>query len=64
MNGDIGYVLNFLYEDGDITGLTVMYDFGSVDYAKDELDDLTHAYAISIHKSRSSEFDLVILPFT
>lgn len=64
MNGDIGYVLNFLYEDGDITGLTVMYDFGSVDYAKDELDDLTHAYAISIHKSQGSEFDLVILPFT
>lgn len=64
MNGDIGCVLNFLYEDGDITGLTVMYDFGSVDYAKDELDDLTHAYAISIHKSQGSEFDLVILPFT
>lgn len=64
MNGDIGYVLNFLYEEGSIVGLTVMFDFGSVDYQLDELDDLTHAYAISIHKSQGSEFDLVILPFT
>jgi len=64
MNGDIGYILNFLYEDGEITGLTVMYDFGSVDYDLDELDDLMHAYAISIHKSQGSEFDLVIVPFS
>ena len=64
MNGDIGYILNFNYDEGEIIGLSVMYDFGSVDYDKDELDDLTHAYAISIHKSQGSEFDLVILPFS
>lgn len=64
MNGDIGFVLNFNYDQGEVVGLTVMYDFGSVDYDKDELDDLTHAYAISIHKSQGSEFDLVILPFS
>ncbi|MFA7435072.1 MAG: ATP-dependent RecD-like DNA helicase [Bacilli bacterium] len=64
MNGDIGYILNFNYDGEEIIGLSVMYDFGSVDYEKDELDDLTHAYAISIHKSQGSEFDLVILPFS
>ncbi len=64
MNGDIGQILNFNYNEGEITGLTVMFDFGSVDYEKDELEDLTHAYAISIHKSQGSEFDLVILPFS
>ena len=31
---------------------------------KDELEDLAHAYAISIHKAQGSEFDLVIMPFT
>ena len=33
-------------------------------YTLEELDDLTLAYAISIHKSQGSEFDLVIMPFT
>lgn len=64
MNGDIGYVLSLDYQNGEYQGLTVMYDFGSVDYLKDELEDLTHAYAISIHKSQGSEFDLVIVPFS
>ncbi|NLD25769.1 MAG: ATP-dependent RecD-like DNA helicase [Acholeplasmataceae bacterium] len=64
MNGDIGYILNFNYENGEYTGLTVMFDFGPVDYQKDELEDLNHAYAISVHKSQGSEFDLVVMPFT
>ena len=41
-----------------------MFDFGPVDYKMDELEDLTHAYAISIHKSQGSEYDLVIIPFS
>jgi len=64
MNGDIGYVLSLNREDDDFTGLTVMFDFGPVDYNIDELEDLAHAYAISIHKSQGSEYDLVIVPFS
>lgn len=64
MNGDIGYVFSLDYRDGEYQGLTVIYDFGSVDYTKDELEDLAHAYAISIHKSQGSEFDLAIIPFS
>ena len=41
-----------------------MFDFGSVHYEKDELDDLSLAYAISIHKSQGSEFSLVVVPFS
>ena len=41
-----------------------MFDFGSVHYEKDELDDLNLAYAISIHKSQGSEFGLVVVPFS
>ena len=33
----------------------VAYDF-------DELDELTHAYAISIHRSQGSEYPVVIFP--
>ena len=36
-------------------GKTVCYDF-------DELDEMTMAYAISIHKSQGSEFPCVIIP--
>ena len=31
-------------------------------YEFDELDQLEHAYAVTIHKSQGSEFDYVILP--
>jgi hypothetical protein len=36
-------------------GVTVTYDF-------DELDDLTHAYAISVHRSQGSEYPFVVAP--
>ena len=64
MNGDIGIIENFTYKNGEISGITVQYDFGGVDYTIEELEDLKHAYAISIHKSQGSEFDIVILPLT
>lgn len=64
MNGDIGVVFSFNFENENITGLNVLFDSGLVSYNKDELEDLTHAFAISIHKAQGSEFDLVIVPFT
>ncbi len=64
MNGDIGQVISLEIEKENVTGMTVMFDFGPVDYEKDELDDLNLAYAISIHKSQGSEFKTVIIPFT
>ena len=59
MNGDIGYVLSFIYDEMKIVGLSVMYDFGSVDYDKDELDDLSMLMQFLFIKSQGSEFDLV-----
>ena len=64
MNGDIGFVLRLDYDDGKYLGLEVMFDSGVVYYAVNELEDLALAYAISIHKSQGSEFDLVIMPFS
>ncbi len=64
MNGDIGYVHSFLYQDGEITGMSVSFDFGIIDYTLIELEDLKLAYAISIHKAQGSEFDIVIMPLT
>lgn len=64
MNGDIGQIISIDYQNEEYSGLTVLFDFGPVYYKIDELDDLSLAYAISIHKSQGSEFDLVIIPFT
>lgn len=64
MNGDIGYVQGFIYRNDKIVGLNVIFDVLIVSYTADELEDLSLAYAISIHKSQGSEFDLVIIPFT
>jgi len=64
MNGDIGYVKGFSYLDGEINSMSVAFDFGVVDYALNEIDDLKLAYAISIHKAQGSEFDTVIMPLS
>jgi exodeoxyribonuclease V alpha subunit len=36
----------------------------SVDYAFDELDELAHAYAATIHRSQGSEYPAVVIPLT
>ncbi len=37
-------------------------DAHTVEYAFDELDELTHAYAISVHRSQGSEYPFVVAP--
>ena len=64
MNGDIGYIRAINRENDTFKSLDVQFDFGSVHYEKDELEDLSLAYAISIHKSQGSEFALVVVPFS
>lgn len=64
MNGDIGIINNFKYKDFKINGLSVLFDSGLVDYSLEEVEELSLAYAISIHKAQGSEFDLVIMPIT
>lgn len=42
--------------------LEVDYDGKLAKYAFSELDQIEHSYAITVHKSQGSEFDVVILP--
>ncbi len=58
-NGDIGLITRI---DPDEQQLVVAYDRREVTYDFGELDELSLAYAITIHKSQGSEFPAVVIP--
>ncbi len=58
-NGDVG-VLTAVSRRED--ALTVRFDDREVTYTREEAKDLELAYAVTVHKSQGSEFDIVILP--
>lgn len=58
-NGDIGVVVKVDMEERT---LTVQFDKRPVEYDIMELDELTHAYATTIHKSQGSEYPIVVMP--
>ncbi|MDE7421444.1 MAG: ATP-dependent RecD-like DNA helicase [Muribaculaceae bacterium] len=60
-NGDIGYISAV---DAVERTLSVIYDGRVVEYDVSELDEITLAYAITIHKSQGSEFPVVVMPIT
>lgn len=60
-NGDIGYITAV---DTNERTLTVSFDSRLVEYDITELDELTLAYAVTIHKSQGSEFPIVVMPVT
>ena len=58
-NGDLGYVRSVDMEERT---LTVDFDGQTVEYEASELDELTLAYATTIHKSQGSEYPIVVMP--
>ncbi|MFQ6070483.1 MAG: ATP-dependent RecD-like DNA helicase [Candidatus Aminicenantales bacterium] len=58
-NGDIG---NIIHVDRDRYRIVVNFYGRHVPYMKEELGDLTLAYAVSVHKSQGSEYQAVIMP--
>jgi exodeoxyribonuclease V alpha subunit len=59
-NGDIGYVVDCIDEQE----LVVEFDGQPVRYELKDLDELVHAYCISIHKSQGCEFKAVVIVMT
>lgn len=58
-NGDIGTV-----EKIDIKNeiITIVFDGKTVEYEYSNLEEIEHAYAVTIHKSQGSEYPVVIIP--
>ncbi len=58
-NGDIGRVVE---ADGAAQLLRVRFDDRDIEYGLDEIDELTLAYAATVHKSQGSEYPAVVIP--
>ena len=59
-NGDLGII----HKIQNNTIEVIFDDEKLVKYESSVLEELEHAYAITIHKSQGSEFPLVIMPIT
>ena len=58
-NGDVGHIRLI---DLEATEVRVEFDGRQVGYELSDLDELTLAYAITVHKSQGSEYPVVVLP--
>jgi exodeoxyribonuclease V alpha subunit len=58
-NGDIGLIVHV---DKQRFRLIADFDGREIGVEKDELNDITHAFAVSVHKSQGSEYQAVVMP--
>ena len=56
-NGDIGIITSISKKE-----IIIDFDSNIVKYTPSNFNNFKHGYAISIHKSQGSEFDIVVLP--
>jgi exodeoxyribonuclease V alpha subunit len=58
-NGDIGRIHSLDLTEQE---MTIVMDGRFVKYDWSEVDELTHAYCISVHRAQGSEYPCVVLP--
>ncbi|WHX99421.1 ATP-dependent RecD-like DNA helicase [Neobacillus sp. DY30] len=66
-NGDIGEIISIIYAKENTEKQDMVYisfEGNEVEYTRQDLNQITHAYCCSVHKSQGSEFPIVILPIT
>jgi exodeoxyribonuclease V alpha subunit len=61
-NGSVGVITAISLDDQELRVL--LDEDEEVGYGFDELDELTHAYAVSIHRSQGSEYPCVVVVLT
>ena len=60
-NGDIGFMRAI---DQDLGDVTVEYDGRPILYGAHELDQVSFAYATTVHKAQGCEYPAVVIPVT
>ncbi|MEH7119030.1 ATP-dependent RecD-like DNA helicase [Neobacillus vireti] len=66
-NGDIGEIISIIYAKENTEKQDMIYisfEGNEVEYTKQDLNQITHAYCCSVHKSQGSEFPIVVMPIT
>ncbi len=58
-NGDMGHIAAM---DTEMQSVAIRFDERLVAYDFLELDEIVHAWAVSVHKSQGSEFPAVVIP--
>ena len=58
-NGDLGTIVSVDLEKQEVT---VLFDERPVTYDRADLNEITLAWAVTIHKSQGSEYPVVIMP--
>jgi exodeoxyribonuclease V alpha subunit len=58
-NGDLGRIVKIGLEDQSVS---VNFEGQRVEYEFSELDELVHAFALSVHKAQGSEYRAVVMP--
>lgn len=64
-NGDIGEIISIIFAKENVDKqdqIIVSYEGIEVVYSKQDLNQITHAFCCSVHKSQGSEFPIVIFP--
>jgi exodeoxyribonuclease V alpha subunit len=61
-NGSVGVVTGLSLEEQELR--VFMDETEEVVYSFDELDEITHAYAVTVHRSQGSEYPCVVLPLS
>ena len=60
-NGDIGEIIEI---DEEEKNMVIKYDDKIAYYSREDIKDLVLAYAITVHKSQGSEYDIVVMPIS
>lgn len=64
-NGDIGTIIEVIpkeISENKTNEVVIDFDGNIVTYKQKDFTNIRHAYAISIHKSQGSEFNIIIMP--
>lgn len=64
-NGDIGIIVEVIpksISSNKTNEIVIDFDGNIVTYTQKDFSNVRHAYAISIHKSQGSEFNIIVMP--
>lgn len=62
-NGDIGVITSIIKDEDDEPSISIKWENGYTEkITKEQLEDITLAYSMSVHKSQGSEYNSVIIP--